>query len=95
MDLSGIVLVQPAASADQCGLQDPAIPCLDFPTTETRDVLLGTQDATSAHESRADFLHRPDSDLGQNTNLFPRKFSAPNLMAYRDSRDLYGRHTRP
>ena len=52
------------------------MPFLDLPS-ETRDVLLETQDATSVHESRAVFLHRLGSDFGQSTNSFPRKVSAP------------------
>jgi hypothetical protein len=55
---------------------------------ETRDVLLATQDATSVHENRAVFLHRPRSDLAQSTNSFAHITSAPSL-GWRDSWDLH------
>ena len=68
------------------------MPFLDLPS-ETRDVLLETQDATSVHESRAVFLHRLGSDLAQSTNSFAHITSAPSL-AWRDSWDLHCRHAR-
>jgi hypothetical protein len=78
MDLSGIVLVQPAASADQCGLQDPAMPFLDLPS-ETRVALVAYEVASSLTFHSVDFLHRPGSDLAQNTNSFAHITSASNL----------------